>query len=438
MTYLYIFFLVLVLVTYKVRGPIFIYSLSWTLSLTPIFFGFIEYTFLDSSKTNYVMIVASASICFITPAFLLNLFYKKYHNNIDYVLDIKTEHFNWNPFARYIMLTALICMLLFSTVIFSNSVNLNDLSSLRSSVVATQGASVIGRLIAVTNWACFFCVLYAFYFYDHMKPQNRMLYMLCGFGIFLSSLTSAGRQSIMQIILLIFFINIFTKSIKFKTESFSFEKILFYSFGILFLIYITVYRSDNGYSIDRTSIILSIFRAKINPELDAFLFKLGLGPREFIVELILYISHSVPLFSLSSEIDFLTKTYGAMTFPFVFRQIEPITGIIVIDALINKGNFINSLNVIGVGWDTSLSSPLTDFGMLGLLAYMAILGTFSHWAWLRAVQSREFGAVVLCSLFMLSAAYSPFLPLFSDTNMFFLLIFSAFLWHRTRRKSYFE
>lgn len=435
MTILFMLFLIFAIITYRSRGPVFFFCVSWLISISPVFFGLIDYTFFDKATGQYILIISLSSILYIMPSIFMN--YNAAFKGVNQISAIDHNHDfdNWYIYGKIALFVALFNVLLFIISIITNGIELKNLSDLRAIIVETQGASILNRVIAITTWACFFSVAFAFYFFNKLSNYEKAAHFISGSGIFLSSLTSAGRQSILQIVILVFFISIISSSvIKNNYKNNFIIKLIYYAIGILLLFFITVNRGQSLAISDRSSILLSIFGATINNELDQYLYYLGDVIREVTIETIIYVSHTIPLFSVSSGMNFDFNTYGALTFPFVFRQFEPLTGIIVIDSLLQKGDYINSLNVIGVGWDTGLSSPLIDFGFAGLLIYMATLGFLSHLVWMKAKSQGDFGSIFLSSIFIIAAIYMPFLPLFSDTSMFFLIIITSVFYRRVKIK----
>lgn len=408
--------------TYRNGGPAFVLNVAWLFATAPIFFGLIEYSYLQAATDRYLWIIFLAIGSYLTAAALARLMHASVGRQRRDPNSLTLEFLAWRGSAHFVLLLAVISISLVTSGLILNGIDISNLASVREQTVTIERAGLVERLAAVTTWACFFCVLFGFHFRHILSPAKTAIFIACGLGAILASLTSAGRQSILQLIMLLYFVQSFgDKGRVTRRKSEVVIRAFAIVFGISLLIYITLNRASSAFQSDRAAILLSIFGARLDFNLDSWLASIGADFREFMIETILYISHTVPLFSITTEIEFGQKFYGVFSFPFLYRQLEPILGINVIDSLLLKGLYINTANVIGAGWDTGLSSPMLDFGVPGLAVFMAVQGYFGQWAWMRSKATGQFGAILLSVLMMTAAAYTPFLPLFSDTSMFFLL-----------------
>jgi hypothetical protein len=252
-----------------------------------------------------------------------------------------------------------------------------------------------------------------------------MLYGIMSVGIFLSSLASAGRQSVVQIILFVIFIEALRRRQLPKVASAERQWVIrgpLVASALGVLLFVTASRSIVTGSRTKADIFLVYFNAEIVTWAEEFLFSLGSFVRDLTVESLLYASSSVPLFSVFNEIKIDHLFYGVFTFPFFMRQIEPLTGISVVESLNMRNQLLGSAQVIGTGWTTAPSHLVLDYGPVGMGLIIFIQGFASEWSWMRARSRATFGISLVCVVLTICAVYMPFLPAIADTNLFLFLM----------------
>ena len=94
---------------------------------------------------------------------------------------------------------------------------------------------------------------------------------------------------------------------------------------------------------------------------------------------------------------------------------------------------INANGQFGSGWATSMSSYLIDFGTVGTIVFLFVMGVYSGYAWRRALAFDSFYTVVIGLLVLINAVYMPLVPAVSDTNLLFLWLFCLIMHHRPYR-----
>ncbi|MFN7398649.1 MAG: hypothetical protein ACK5SX_06190, partial [Sandaracinobacter sp.] len=150
------------------------------------------------------------------------------------------------------------------------------------------------------------------------------------------------------------------------------------------------------------------------------------GLRGAVVEGMIYFSSPTALFD-----NFLAQDWrlywGAISFPFLARQVDRITGGSSASALMEKADTLRDSGVIGVGWTTAISSYIMDFGTIGTMFFLFAWGYYSEKCWTRAIAFRNFYDVVLAIIVILSAVYMPLITIFSETNLLLLLIFAQIM-----------
>lgn len=414
----------LAVVTWSPGGPVFALSVSWLICIGPIVLGFVDYDALDYAPPDYIWLIGGSVVAFAVGALLSTQLRPPRAAAIGDSYDWEGEFRRWWPIARACGVIAIIALLSMLGNLYLLSGTIFDLAELRALTLAAESASTLGRVGAITIWSCFFCFSFAVFFRHMLSPARLALLLVAVLGIGISALTSAGRQAPLQLIL----ITLFLESVRRRRLGGSRSRghvlrSLVIGGGVAYLLYVTI----NRVTVDvesKAEVFLRLFRASLSPGLDGVLLAFGRDVRDVIVEALLYVSHTPSLFAASAVIDFGGPYWGMMNFPFVMRQLEPVFGHSVAGALELKRMFIGTERVLGVGWDTALSGMIMDFGRIGMLAFMLVLGLISQWTWRGAKGAGQFPLVVLGVVMMVQAVYTPYLSAISDTNMFFLLVAS--------------
>lgn len=422
-TILALLVLLLCVATWRHAGPLRALLIAWLVCLTPVATGIVTYDYLAYATSYYAWVLAASIAAFAGGALLTRWMSPSVGTGRDPDFDWDNDFASWLPFARVCLLLAAVAnismLITFSTV---NSLNLDDL---RSDVVGSAGAGLSQRIAAITVWACFACLAFGLYFRHKLSRIEFMLYMLMSIGIFLSSLASAGRQSVMQIILFTILLEAVRSRRMPGRTNFGGQwaiRGLLVGVAASVIIFVTVNRSALDTPRAKADLFLIYFNAEMSGWFEDFISPLGQGVRDFVTEVILYLSSSVPLFSVFSQIDFGRRFYGVFDFPFLMRQIEPMTGISVIDSWNIRTQYLGSEQVIGTGWTTAPSHLILDFGVIGMVIFLFLQGVASEWTWNRVRGGGTFGVTLICVILTVAAIYMPFLPALSDTNLFLLTI----------------
>lgn len=427
-TILAFFIALLCIATWRHGGPLRALLISWLVCIAPVAVGIVRFDYLAYATSYYVWILGASILAFAGGVLLMRWFLPSSRNYAPGAHDWDIDFANWLPFARGCMVIAAIAniamLITFATV---SNLNLDDL---RSEVVGATSAGFPQRLAAVTVWACFACLAFGLYFRHKLTRIEFVIYMLMSVGIFLSSLASAGRQSVAQIILFTILLEA-VRSRKMPGRASLAGKwavrTLLVGLAASVVIFVTINRSAIETPRAKADLFLIYFNAELSDWFEALIAPFGQGVRDFLTEVILYLSSSVPLFSIFSQIDFGRHFYGVFDFPFLMRQIEPFTGISVIDSWNIRTQYLGSEQVIGTGWTTAPSHLMLDFGVVGMVTFLFLQGAASEWTWNRVRRGGSFGTTMLCVILTIAAIYMPFLPALSDTNLFLLTIAIALM-----------
>lgn len=323
--------------------------------------------------------------------------------------------------------TACICVDFFTL----QGAGLDDIAALRDTYVGKTEASTFARLGSVMTWACLYCFAFALTYRAQLSRFSLLGYLMPIGGFFLVSVFSAGRQASFQIIIitvLILWLNhLRSPSTERKASSRAAVVFAIIVSGLMiaYMGYIAVVRNNGAISDDKVDVLTRVFDLRISPWFDSILTTLGAGIRTTVLEALVYFSCSLPLFSKFVGLTFAQHSFGAITFPFVFRQIESFTGISVVSAYMAKVDGMISAGVIGVGWETAISSYIQDFGVIGACTFLFAEGYYTAYAWRRALAGYGFHEALIAVVALAAVIYMPLLPAVSDTNLFFLWIFCA-------------
>jgi oligosaccharide repeat unit polymerase len=431
----------LAVLAWRNGGPLLAMAIAWLVCLTPVATGMISYGYLAFSSDRYVWIVALSVAAFLGGTFLAAMFHPAppvaRTPNYDWDSDLA----RWLPVAKFCLAVSAVAIASAIANIVTLGYSLTDLGVIREGVINADAAGLLPRITSITIWACFFCIAFALYFRHKLKIWQFLLFASTGVGIFLSTLAVAGRGSVFQVVLLTLVLEAIRAR---RLDKGSGGRRFLTKMAVLgasgfYIVYITMNRSTGGGGgLEKADQLLYLFNASLNPMIESALEYFGGEVREFVVESLIYVSHTVPLFSVFVEIDFGPLGWGLHDFPFVFRQFEPFFHYNVIEAYRLRTFYLQAEGVIGVGWNTALASLLLDFGTPGMLIFMAAQGFVSQWSWSGVRRQRGFGMVLVCVVMMIAAVYLPYMGAFSDTNMFLLMSFlalTAFIRSRSRAPS---
>lgn len=421
-----LFVFVLCVLTWRHGGPVRALAIAWLVCLAPVALNVISYGFQETTSDRYLWLLAFSILAFVAGSMVG-------HNVMPSAIRGSKTDFNWDddfakwlPFAKACLLIAAIAN--FAAIMNFNSakVSAENLNDIRAQVIdAREGVGLLERIAAVTTWACFVCLSFGVYFRHKLSGIQTALFIAMSLGLFLSSLSSAGRQSVMQFILFIVLLEAVRNRRMPKSSRSRGNRgflALLASLAVSVIVFVTVNRLGDTFRYKKGDLLLVFFNAKLSNWFEDLIYPLSTGVRTFMIESVLYLSSSVPLFSRFLDIDFGRLYFGVFDFPFIMRQLEPMTGISVIGAWDTRVRYLGSEHVIGSGWTTTPSHLMLDFGVIGMMLFLFIQGMVSEMAWKQVRHGGGFGITLVCVVLTVAAIYMPFLPAISDTNIFLLLV----------------
>lgn len=426
----------------NVRGPIWAASLAWIICIAPIVLGIIDYRYLDYSDPQLGLVLSMAMLAFASGAAIEHFNRGPIVRMSIPVAVAQQDFLSMLPLARLCWIIGMIggtCLVL--DFVMNGGPSLLNLADLRDSFVGKESASVLSRAASVMTWACLFSYLFALIFRRELGVGKTIFFALPVIGFLLNAVLAAGRQAALQMILVTIIGQILWKIRTAndprgnpKAKSGSGFVVAISGLMVAYMGYVAIARNDSRISDVKSQVLARLFDFSLSPRFETFIGWFGSGVRETVIEALVYFSSSISLFDRFLRTDLFNVSGGAMNFPFLYRQIEPLTHIDVADMYKLRVAVLDAQQVIGVGWTTAIANALMDFGFVGTVIFLMTQGFLSALAWRAAVSGGSFIDCILATLGLVGAIYLPLIPAFSDNNVFFLLLFCLIVkWFDLRR-----
>lgn len=412
--------------TWRGKGPVWVCILVWIICVMPLQLGVIDFPLASESRSRLVVAVLIYLSLFLTGSALTsdgrNLAYRRIEiRSIEFLVTKRVARYLW-----WAGIASIVCVI--ADFYVSDIGSLDNLVALRERYVVREGTAFT-KIASVTSWATLYCALYAVWYRKRMSKTSVIWYFVPAAGYFLTSLLSAGRQNAFQLMLIAIVVYCVFPTVKNKSNVKSlgslFAVAAISSGMIIYMGYVAVMRNDGSISSDKAEVLKTIFGFEIEPQFDLLLMSIGSEFRSTTIEAIAYFSTSIVLFGNFLELDMDRRFFGAMTFPFVLRQLQPLTGVSVLEALQTKVDWMYGLGVMGNGWTGALSSNIMDFGYIGAGLYVFALGYYSALRWRIYKSDAAFNSGVVCVTLILNCIYMPFLAGTAETNLLMLFMFST-------------
>lgn len=389
---------------------------AWILCLLPLVLGLIKY---DITSNVDIWSSLSLNIYLLSYVFGVLLFKNKRFRS--HRRELKTSSLTFR--LAVIMGTVGVIFQLLDFFLIKGGV-FSELSTLRESFVSGR-ISIYSKLSSVCTWGGFFVLIYVLRNNVRLRRKTLIILSIPSLGIVLSSILSAGRQSLLQFILIILVSILVLRDLG-LSRKIKRTKIALIVLPILVLgIFITLNRNSGELSSSKVEVLQSLFEFDLNSHLIRVLNCLPLAFAEIIVELIVYLTNSLPLYgAYYSQVTF-EYSYGATNFPFLFRQLEPLTGIVVSEIMADKAITMREAGAMPFGWTNAFSGFIGDFGKLGAVGATLIVGMLSQMIYNTHRKTQNFSSFVLLVSVLLWAIYSPLFSVFGDTNIFLLSMYAS-------------
>jgi hypothetical protein len=415
----------LLFVTRRTKGPIWALGISWLISILPIATGVIDYSYFSTWDVGFVIVLTTYLLCFVIGVAVYDGIISVRPVNYSDMAAAYRGAIMWAQLAWMAAAAGTLCVII--DFMLYKGAGLNDLAALRDLIVEAESATWFARIGSVLTWGGLYCFAFALFFREVLSRRQFIFFLLPVGGFFLTALLSAGRQAALQILIFALLIQLLkkarstTRHTKHKT-GWALPLGVFLAM-VVYMGYVAIARNDGLLSSDKTEVLATLFDYTLSSNIEQILGAMGEGAKTTLIEALVYFSHSVPLFSKFLTVEFPQIYVGAMSFPFVMRQLEPFTGISVVGVLQSKTDLMSATEVIGVGWTTGFSDYIMDFGRIGAAVVLFLQGFYTAYAWRRAVLGNDFHEVLVALILLTLAIYSPLLAASNDTNLFLLWIF---------------
>ena len=422
------FFLVgLLYITRRVKGPIWLLSFAWLLCMLPVAVGFIKYSYFSPWDAWFVFVLTAYILSFAVGVVVHDKALLAYPVKNSEEADACRYALGWAKFA-WVAGAAGSALIIIDYVIYKGS-GLNDLAALRDLIVKADSVSWFMRIGSVLTWGCLYCFIFALFFRQTLSRAKFIFFIFPVTGYFLVALLSAGRQTALQIIIFAFlveFLRFSRATVRKKKEKTSRMFLLGITFVmVVYMGYVAVLRNDGLIDNDKAVVLASLFDFTLSSTAQVIIEFMGESLKSTVIEALVYFSHSIPLFSKFLTIEFQQSYPGTMTFPFILRQLEPFTGVSVIGSARAINQLMTETGVIGVGWTTSISAYIIDFGYIGALLVLFLQGFYTAYYWRRAVRGNDFNEALIALVLLALIIYMPLLAASSETNLLLLWFFGV-------------
>lgn len=422
---------VLMALTVRLKGPGWAFSIPWVISVAPMTFGIITYSFLYDDNAALTVFLSIASLSYFAGLGLATLLRRRPAPISEPVFEVKVreEYYNHLSTVKVLWIIGLIGVALQAVDFFvSGLASASSLAELRENVTYKEGASIFGKASQLLVWANIYCFIFALAYRPIMGPRIFAWLASSGLLFVVPGLMSAGRQAAFQIVLVIL-LTILVPRVKQSRKQKRQGRLVLTGMAVsmaAYMGYIVSARSDLVGGRTKEDVLRAYLPFDLHPWFDSALDFFGPGIRSIFIEIIVYFTHAIGLLDRFMYIDSAERFGGALSFPFIYRQLgEPLLGGSVEAAYQYKVQMLDTAGLMGVGWSTAYSGMYLDFGYFGLIVMMALLGYFTTTSWYAMKQSFRFVDYALCIIMLVIITYLPTAFGLSDTN---LLMFVTFCW----------
>ena len=420
-----LFLLIVLVASARVKGPLWALAIAWLVSLVPITTGLITFGDLSDAGYGYSATLIGWNLLYVAGA--AGFYYLARNGRV--AGDVPASgrpplRLAW--FCWLVGMAGALCVVV--DFYFYAGAGLSDLAAIRDTYTEKTSASVFAQVGSVMTWACLYCYIFVLMHRGRLGRLRSAILLLPIAGYFLVSLLSAGRQAAFQVMLVTGLTMALAAGRRHRRPrrpqpSQSALTLVAVSVAMIgYMGYVALFRNDGAAADDKTNILAALFNFQLSPTVSAIGTVAGASVRAVVVEAITYFSSSIVLFEKLLTID-LPRSFGAMSLPFILRQLQGLTGIAPADVIAHRIDALNGLGLVGNAWTTTFGSYLMDFGPYGTGLLLVASGFYSAFAWDRALRSNRFEDMVVGVLVLLAAIYLPISPAISDTNLLLLWLF---------------
>jgi hypothetical protein len=422
----------------RVPSPLVVFLVVWILPLSILGLGIVQYEGVrfESQGTLYLAVC----LVFFTIGFGLGNLRKSYSkltilSQASMNERLAQDIHHHQRLITYFALAGILAALLFSMemlfVVGIQPTSFEDTRaafSLREVTILSQAATVLGA-------GGFFSLVAVILGWSQLSRRRRILWLLSPMLLSAFSLLSAGRQTVLQLVLIAFFALLLRTGPKgSRLRRFAVNAIFG---GIVFLtlaygMTVSSLRSGEDVTGKKGALLSQGFMARLDVGLDAALEDQSAVIRDGSAELLFYFTHPIPNFLIFFDQPRPGPYWGLWELPFLARRLESL-GIVSssVDARIDRvyAMFAISGRAPQV-WQTGFRDLIIDFGDIGALIVVLLFG---FWAGRVYFRMRTYGGLIWAYLLVgvnLLCVYSALLSGISDTLVFFYLVVAVLMYFR--------
>jgi hypothetical protein len=312
-------------------------------------------------------------------------------------------------------------------MIFIHGVNIYDIGDIRSAFLG-RTATVYSQVAIILGAGGFISLVSAILCWSNISNAKRFLWLLSPIFMTLFSVLSGGRQTVLQLILFIFFSlrlrnKLFTVSRKYSIivkATFAVVLILVIGYGML----AAYQRNEQAAVITKKEMVLGLLRAHLNPKVDTIIDSLPEVLRDGTAELILYFTHSVPMFLVFWDLEKPGPYWGLWEFNFIARRLDSL-GLTTENEESRIDNVYSSFAVSGrfpQVWQTQMRDMIIDFTPFGAIIGLLLLGFIAGRLFKTYEQNGGLVLALLVVVLNIVCFYSIIISIISDTLIFFYFL----------------
>ena len=360
----------------------------------------------------------------------LNLYYERETTNNDKAISI----------INIIALFGIIGSMLFIIeMVFVVGINSTTSSADIRHMFVNRQATILSQLGNIISWGSLVALSSVILLWSKIDKKEKVLWLTsaliyCGYSVL-----SSGRQIVFQVILVtISSIGIknyseYKNKCKEKVKNKRINRILtivIVSMGILYCLNIASSRNDGNISDSKKVVLEYYFDCEFDKSIENFINNMPDNLRDGISEAIVYFTHQISGFTTYWNIDdSIGPFYGLYSRPFIDRRVASIglTEYSVEEKMNYVRNYMKSQGAMNVGWKTSFSFYILDYGRFGGLLYCLLIGILAGKIIFIYLRRKSIFSALLLIRINIEMLYTIMFPASAETGLLLMGIFSLLM-----------
>lgn len=422
-------------------SPVAIIIAAWSIAAAPIILGVIHYEGIPWDIKGHAFILTCLGLFIYFYFTSLNHFDKKYSFEKDSEekkgLIILNEIKQHKSLISVLAILGLLSGTLFSIeMIFIVGITPTDILETRFYYL-TREVTWLSQVSAILAPGGLISLIAVILGWSEINYYDRLLWLAAPLSLSSLSIFSGGRQTILQLIL-VMLVSFAMRSKYYGSKSWL-SRVLFVVIALSVIGYMfeaAYQRNALSEKISKKDMLLTLLQANLDPDVEDILEDLHPTMRDGIAEGLIYGTHSIPNFYLFFHDTSPGPYMGLWQFPFVARRLSALGLLdesvedrmnIVYDKFSTSGRF-------AALWPTMLRDLVIDFGVIGTLLIICLLGIGCGWVYKICDITPSLSGILLLVGANLICFYSVLLSVISDTIILFYMIISLTLYIRDRYK----